>query len=422
MIRRRTLASLMAVGAVAVAAIVAGCADADHGGRGVVGDLKVGVLAPLTGRLSQSGRAGAAAADLAASRVNAAAEEAGILLSLSLVEEDTRSDPRAAQEAASTLIEGQGVSAIVGPWAGELAPTAEHVTVAAGVPMVSPSSTSPAVSGLDDDGLVFRTAPSDALQGQVLAQLVADALGEDASVVTAHRDDSYGAAVVEQFTRAFVAGGGTVVRNVPYDPAAARLGPAVREIVRGRPDGWLIIDVPDSWVRMGPALARTRRWDPARTFTGSGLRAADLPDRVGRRSTEGMRGSVPTTLGAPAASAFDALWRREVGEPRRAYDAQTFDAVVLIALAAVAAGSSDPAAIAASLQRVSGPPGRRYTFRRLADALQAAAGGEEIDYEGASGPIDLNSIGDTSSARYRTWSYRDGALVDGGPVIPFTAE
>ena len=81
--------------------------------------------------------------------------------------------------------------------------------------------------------------------------------------------------------------------------------------------------------------------------------------------------------------------------------------MILIALAAAAGGSSDPASIAENLQAVSGPPGDKYTFEQLQEAFAAAADGEDIDYEGASGPIDFDDAGDPSSASYGTWSYTE---------------
>jgi branched-chain amino acid transport system substrate-binding protein len=419
MIRRRTVASLLAVGALGIGGIAAGCGDDDSGG-GDVGELKVGVLVPLTGDLAPFGGPGAKAADLAAAQVNAAAGDSG--LDLTLVQEDTKTDAQASQEAATKLIESDGVTAIAGPWAtAELVPTAENVTIAAGVPIVSPSSTFPDVTALEDDGLVFRTPPSDAIQGRVLAEVVANALGADARVVTANRNDSYGTALVEQFTTAFEAGGGTVIKNVPYNPEATSLNSEAQQIASGNPDGWMIIDFPETWAKMGPALVRTGNWDPAKTFSGDGLRSSSLPDETGQQSTEGMRGTAPTSLDAPAGEAFDALWKAEVGDPRQTYDAQNFDAVILIALAALAGGSSDSASIAENLQAVSAG-GTKYTFENLSEAISAAAAGEDIDYEGASGPIDFDDAGDPSSANYGTWSYTGGKLVDTDEVIPVTSE
>ena len=137
------MASLLAVGALSVGAIAAGCGDDDSGG-GDVGELKVGVLVPLTGGLGPFGGPGAQAADLAATQVNAAAEPIG--LNLTLFQEDTKSDPQAAAEAATKLVESDGVTAIAGPWGtDEVTTVAENVTVPAGIPIVSPSATQPAM-------------------------------------------------------------------------------------------------------------------------------------------------------------------------------------------------------------------------------------------------------------------------------------
>jgi ABC-type branched-subunit amino acid transport system substrate-binding protein len=418
MIRRRTIASLLAVGALGIGGIAAGCGDDDSGGD--VGELKVGVLVPLTGALADFGGPGSEAANLAAAQVNAAAEAGDTGLQLTLVTEDTKTDPQAAQEAATKVIESDGVSAIAGPWGTpELIPTAENITIPAGIPLVTPSATGPDLTDLDDDGLVFRTPPSDAIQGQLIAQIMGEALGPEATVNTANRNDSYGTALVASFTDAWEANGGTVAKNVPYNPEAASLNSEAQQIASGNPDGWMIIDYTGTWAKMGPALVRTGNWDPAKTFTGDGLRSPDLPADAGVQSTEGMRGTVPTSLDAPAGAQFDALWKAEVKQPRQSYDAQNFDAVMILALAAAAAGSSDPAAIAENLQAVTGPPGDKYTFETLQEALDAAANGDDIDFEGASSPINLDDAGDPTSYNYGTWSYTDGKLVDSDTVIRY---
>lgn len=426
MIRRKTLASLLAVGALG-AGVLVGCgdddtsADAQGGGGGGLTELKIGVLVPLTGDLADFGGPGSKAADLARDQFNAAAKAGGSGASVTLVTEDTKTDPQAAQEAATKLIESDSVAALAGPWGSpEIIPTAENVSVDAGVPLVTPSGTGPQITTLDDDGLVFRTAPSDALQGGVLAQVVAKEFGQDAKVVTANRNDAYGTALVEEFTKAWEAAGGTVVRNVPYNPEAPSLNSEASQIVQGAPDAWVIIDYPDTWKKMGPALVRTGEWDPTRTFTADGLRSGDLPTSTGKESTEGMRGTFPTSEGAPAGEVFDALWKQEVGQPRQTYDAQNFDAVTLIALAAARAGSDDPREIADAMAEVSGPPGKKFTFEQLQQAITAAEAGEDIDYEGASGPIDLDDNGDPGSSNYGTWEYKGGKLVDGTDVIAVT--
>jgi len=416
------MVALFAIGAIAIAGVAAACGDdgGDGGdGGGAVGELNIGVLVPLTGDLSPFGGPGADAADLAAKQVNAAASEAGVDLNVVLSQEDTKTDPQGAQEAATKLIDSTNVSAIAGPWASsETIPTAENVSIPAGVPLVSPSGTSPEITGLEDNNTVFRTAPSDALQGQVIAQVMAGEFGADASVITANRNDAYGNALVDEFTKVWEAGGGSIAGNVPYNPEAQSLDSEAGQIA-GETDAWMIIDFPETWEKMGPALVRTGDWDPAKTFSADGLKVASLPDDVGEESTEGMRGTAPTSLEAPAGAAFDALWADEVGGDVGTFSWNNFDAVVVIALAAAAAGSSDPADIAANIASVSGAPGEKYTFENLADALTALQNGEDIDYEGASGPLDLDENGDPGSSNYGTWSFTGGELVDSDEVISF---
>jgi branched-chain amino acid transport system substrate-binding protein len=426
--KRRAIASLLAASALVVGGIAAGCGDDDEGGSatnggggGDVSELKLGVLVPLTGQLADYGGPGAQAAELAAAQLNTAGEAEGF--SVTLVTEDTKTDPQGAQEAATKVIESDGVSAIAGPWGTpELVPTVENITVDAGIPIVTPSATGEDITTLEDDGLVFRTPPSDATQGEVLAQVVVDALGEGKTLNTAHRNDAYGTGLVERFTQAYEAAGGTIGTNVAYDPNAPSLNSEAQQIASGNPDGWVIIDYIGTWPKLGPALVRTGSWDPSRTFTGDGLRSPELPADAGRETTEGIRGTVPTSQGFPAGEAFDALWKAEADGPRQTYDAQNFDAVILLALASLAAGSTDGIDIAEALPGVSGPPGAKYSFEQLGEAIAAAKAGEDIDYEGASGPIDLDENGDPSSANYATWSYTGGKLVDDTEnIIPFSA-
>jgi branched-chain amino acid transport system substrate-binding protein len=426
--KRRAIASLLAASALVVGGIAAGCGDDDdsgsgtNGGGGDVSELKIGVLVPLTGQLADFGGPGSTAANLAAEQINTAGADAGF--KVTLVTEDTKTDAQAAQEAATKVIESDGVAAIAGPWATpELIPTVENVTVDAGIPIVTPSATGPDITTLEDDGLVFRTPPSDAIQGQVLAQVVVDALGEGKTVNTASRNDAYGDALIQEFTSAYEGLGGKVGTNVSYNPDAASLNSEAQQIASGNPDGWVIIDYTGTWPKLGPALVRTGNWDPAKTFTGDGLRSSELPAAAGAATVNGMRGTVPTSLDAPAGAAFDALWKSDPANgARQTYDAQNFDAVILLALASLAAGSTDGADIAGALEGVSGPPGTKYTFEQLSEAITAAQNGEDIDYEGASGPIDLDAQGDPTSANYSTWSYTGGKLVDTEEVIPFSAE
>ncbi len=422
---------VMLAAAALAAGAVSGCggSGSDTGGTGDaggaggdVGQLKVGVLVPLTGDLAPFGGPNADAAKLAADTVNEAAKAAGVDLTLSLKNEDTKTDPQGATEAATKLIESDGVNVLAGPMASsETIAVAENVAVPAGVPVLSPSATSPDVTSIEDEGLLGRTAPSDALQGKVLADVLGESIGKDATVNTGGRNDAYGNALIAEFSKAWEAGGGKIGKNVAYNPKAQSLSSEAGQLAGGDPAAWVIIDFPEAWAKMGPALIRTGKWDAAKTWTADGLRSPDLPKSGPAKATEGMQGTVPTSLDAPAGKQFDDLWKEKVKTDRQTYDAQMFDAIVLYGLASVRAGSSDGKAVAAKLKEVSGAPGTKYTFEQLEDALKAVKAGEDIDYEGASGPIDLDDNGDPAAASYGTWKYEGGKLVDSDKVVPVTA-
>jgi hypothetical protein len=173
----------------------------------------------------------------------------------------------------------------------------------------------------------------------------------------------------------------------------------------------VIIDFPETYAKVGPALVRTGEWDPSRTWSVDGLASGSLPDDVGREPTEGMRGTVPgAPEGEEAGREFNRLYEAAPGPGRQAFDSHNFDQVILCYLSAVAAGSTDGREMAGQVRAVSGPPGTKYTFLELPEAIRALREGEDIDYEGVSGPIDMNEAGDTTAGVYDIWRFRDGKL------------
>ena len=379
-------------------------------------DLRVGIVTSFTGDLSAFGEPLDQAARIAADLINESLERVGLSdVSLTVAaSEDDQTQATAGVEAATKLVQSDRVSVIVGSLASAVTiPIAESVAIPNRVVMISPASTSPAITDLADDGFVWRTPPSDALQGQVLAEAMANEFGADATINTGTRNDAYGTALIGVFEEAWRENGGTIGRSVRWNPEAPTFDSEAQQLAGGSPDGWLIIDFPETWARVGPALVRAGGWDPFATFTADGLRSSTLPAEVGDQATEGMRGTAPTSEGAPAGEAFDRVFteRAPAGVERQTFDAQAFDAVIVSFLAALRAGSSDPEAIRDNLQAVTGPPGAKVTFEQLDDAIRMLTRGEEIDYEGASGPIDFDANGDPGAALYEIWRFQDGELV-----------
>lgn len=408
---------LLAVGVTAAVLGLAGCGDDDEGNGGAGGgggadgttsvELSMGALVPLTGDLSPFGPPGRKAAELAVEQIRQAAQEAGVDTQLTIDFADTETSPQAAVQAARQLIAG-GATCIAGPWASsETLAVAESVATRQRTPIVSPSSTDAAITDLDDGGFVYRTAPSDVLQARALADVVEEELGgTDAVVSLAARNDAYGQGFIERFQQEWEDRGGTTRGPVLYDPEQPSYNSEAAQIASGNPDAYVIIDFFETYAKVGAALVRTGSFDAGRLFTADGLASDELPGNVPRASLVGARGTRPGTPESGAVvERFGEIYTQAPGPGRQSFDAQNFDAAMLCYLAALAAGSSDGSDIAEAMQDVSGPPGDTYTFLELGDAIRALSNGDDIDFDGVTGPLDFDDNGDPSTATYEVYRY-----------------
>ncbi|MGB2850243.1 MAG: ABC transporter substrate-binding protein [Solirubrobacterales bacterium] len=399
---------------------VAACGDDDSsttgGGdtSGTLDGLTVGALIPQTGDLSIFAPAGEKAAKLAVEQANAALKSAGSSAEVTLTVGDTETKPQATVQAANKLA-SDGASCFAGAWASaDTIPAGQSVAAKQQIPLISPASTSPEITDLPDDGYVFRTAPSDALQGQVLADAVGETFGTDATISVAARNDAYGEGIATQFSEAYTANGGSVNGPVLYDPEASSYDSEAAEIVANKPDGYVIIDFEDPYGKVGAALVRTGEFDATKLYTADGLAFDKIPDTIPSDALDGANGTRPATPeGSDVASAFNTLYADSSLSPkeRNTFDAQNFDAVSLCVLAAVAAGSSDGADIQAQIQNVASAPGDKYDYTNMSDAITALQNGDDIDFDGVSGPLDLDDNGDPTVATYEVFNYDGGKLV-----------
>jgi branched-chain amino acid transport system substrate-binding protein len=408
--------ALVAAAVLAAAVGLAACGGGnDNGGGNAKFDLTIGDIVPLTGDLSDFGPPGEKAAKLAVQQIQQAIQQAGVDETVKLQNEDEQTDPEAAVSAARKLSDG-GAPCIAGAWASsDTIPVSRSVTTRDKIVQISPASTSAEITGLSDDGYLNRTSPPDSLQGPALADAMDKELGgaSGKTVNIGARNDAYGTGLSGFFQKAWEAKGGKVGQKVIYDPKQPSYNSEAQKIASGNPDAWVIVDFPETYQKVGPALVRTGKWDPKRTFITDGLASSDLPKNVGAAATEGMRGSAPGTPNSGAVPrAFDKAYRafgpKSVG--RQTFDSQNFDAVMLCYLAAVAAGKADGAAMKDELKDVSGPPGTKYTFEQLSQAVKDLKDGKDIDYDGPSGPIDLDDNGDPTAGVYDILQFKNGKL------------
>ena len=354
------------------------------------------------------------AVSLAASHLNMAGGVNGA--PVVVVGRNTGRDPGESVAVVQSLVDEYGVVGAVGPRSSVVSVAVVEAMQGPHRPLlISQSATSPALTSIEDDDFFFRTAVSDVAQGVVLARLARDEGYEHVAVM--HVDDPYGRGLADQFEETFTALGGLVARvshdggvRDTYAPELAMMAEAgaealipishdeatevyVREAVDGGYfDEFLMVDA-----NKGPELLEAIGW-------------------------EAMEGALGTSPGTPAERperrAFNEAYESFYGAEAQAaaFVAESYDAAVVIGLAAAKAGTTtDTAAIRDALRDVANPPGTAVGpgAEGVALALELIADGEDIDYQGASGDVDFDGNGDVAGY-IEIWQVSDGEIVSTG--------
>ncbi len=372
------------------------------------GALDVGTLLPLSGELAFLGPAAIAGVELAVADL---AEAGGVLgAPVGLRHGDSADGTPGTVEGEAARLLGAGVDVLIGPLASGAAASVLPQVVDADAVLVSPAATSGGLDALDGSGRLFRTGPTEALQGRALADLVrADG---HRSVAIAARDDDHGRTVADALVEQLQATGGTVASRVDHDPAAADLGPTVVQDLDRAADAIVLVGLAETAVVLDELIVTDQgpRERPVYGTDGNlGERLGDLVED--RTELACMRGLLPA---APPEPGFASRVRShdpalaEVDDAGLDLAAESYDAVVLAALAAEAAGSASGAGIAASMAAVSGGG---TACREPAACLDLIADGVDIAYIGQTGPITLDEAGNRSDGRLTVVAFdADGHL------------
>jgi ABC-type branched-subunit amino acid transport system substrate-binding protein len=366
------------------------------GGGGSSGDFtaKLGVLLPLTGDLASVGKPIRDAAILPKKVIEAG--DAPISIDQSV--EDTQTDPQAAVNTANSLV-NSGYPMVTGPASsGVNMQVTQEAFIPNNVVGCSPSSTSPNVTGLDDNDLVFRTAPSDALQGQVMAQVGADELGAQSTSVMFVNND-YGQALTDAFVNAF---GGDVGAEVAFRKEKGSYTSELSEAMNSSPDMLVVIGYPASGIQIFRDFYAEYGTDTDILVT-DGLQDGTLPDKVGN-DMENVYGTAPNPSG-PGNEAFTQQYQDEYDTAPGVFNAHAYDASAVLLLAAAAAGENDGGAIKEQLRNVANPGGTEVSPENLVEGITMAANGEEIQYVGASSSVDFDDKGDMKAVAYSYWKF-----------------
>ena len=363
--------------------------------------IKIGIILGFTGPIESLTPSMADGAELAMAEVT----ESGLLLGGSKVEsvrgDSTCVDAGAATAVAERQITGDGVKGIMGAdCSGVTGAILSNVAVANGTVMISPSATSPGLSTAEDNGLFFRTAPSDARQGVVMTEVLMDQGIK--SVAVTYTNNDYGKGLADAFQAAFEEAGGTVTINAAHEDGKADYSAEVGALASAGGDRLVVAGYVDQG---GSGIVRAALDSGAfDTFHfPDGMISAKLVENFGAE-IDGSSGQHPGT-DSPGVAKFQEM----VGE---AFDAtspftpESYDAAALIMLAMQAAESSDPAAYKDKVMDVANAPGEEIFPGELAKALQILADGGEIDYVGATA-VELIGPGE-SAGNYREVMYEGG--------------
>ena len=270
----------------------------------------------------------------------------------------------------------------------------------------SPANTSPDFTTYDDNGLYFRTAPSDLLQGKVLADQVAGQGNETVAVL--YRQESYGQGLADAFKENFEAAGGTVEPFTAYAVDTENFDAEVDAMVAAGTDAVVVIGFAESANILttmnergiGP-LSDTNVWGVDGNIGGIGAELADPGIISGMKGTEP---SVDLSSITDFTDRLDAAYEGGVGGVF-AYGAETYDAIVIVALAAITAGCDDPVEVAAQINGVTKDGVKCTDFAACADLL---GGNEDIDYDGQGGPYEFVDAGEPAAASFRIATYDGG--------------
>jgi len=402
--RSRTLKSV--IGGIAVvgvsALVLSGCAstpaEEETGPREDL-VLKIGTALPVTGSLAFLGPPEIAGVGLAAQQINEA--DLGITVEVTYGDSGDADNKAYATEIPRLLSEG--VSAVIGAASSGVSKLFIDDLVGAGVIQFSPANTSADFTTWDDKGLYWRTAPSDVLQGEVLGNLIAADGNETLGII--YLNDSYGTGLTEFTTAAFEAAGGEVVASESFNIGDASFDAQLSTITAAGPDAIAIIAF-DETKQIVPGLAG---FPTDKLYFVDGNLANYSAD-FAEGTLTGAKGTLPGLDTATLGSFTDDLQAYWTGQGEDelldfSYAAESYDAVILLALAALEANSVDGVDIAAKLQEVSGGTGDGTKATDFASAAQIILDGGTVDYDGNSGPISFDENGDPTEATVGIFQY-----------------
>jgi branched-chain amino acid transport system substrate-binding protein len=360
------------------------------------GTMTVGTVLPETGSLASLGPPQFAGAELAVQEIN---EAGGVLdTDVELLQGDSGDTTTDIANQTVDQHLANGADVIVGAASSAVSFTFIDKVTGAGVVMFSPANTSPDFTDYEDRDLYFRTAPSDVLQGRVMGELVID--DGHATVGIMALQDPYGEGLLNNVSETVTESGGEVTDEIIYDPQAQNFDAEVQQLVSSDPDAIVVIGFAESGRLFSTLIEQGIGPDSKALYCVDGnVDTAELAE-IGAE-IEGTRCTLP---GAPAEGDFRERLIEAAGGSLDSfsYGPETYDAIVTSALAAAIAESDVGGDMAAELPGVTREGTKCTSYE---ECLGLIEDGEDIDYDGASGPIELDDEGDPQVANFQIREY-----------------
>jgi branched-chain amino acid transport system substrate-binding protein len=375
--------------------------------------VKLGFLGGFTGPIESLAPGIFQGAKSAADHISASG---GLLggKALELVTGDsTCIDSTAAANAADRLINSENLPAIVGPMcSGATISAANNAAIPGGAVIISPSATSPAVSDVDDNDLLFRTVPSDSYQGESMAKLL---MAKDITTIAiTYLNNDYGKGFADALANSYTALGGNVAANEAHESGKADYRAEIGSLASSGAEHLAVLGYANG---AGQTIIRQslESGDFANFIGGDGMPEQSLIDAIGAEALEGM---IFTRSGSQEGQGKDnfAAISKEGGFDDSAYAPHAYDATFLLALAMEKKGNAEREGMSEALRAVASPPGMQVYPGEWDKALAALKQGEDINYEGAAGSQDFDENGDVAGVIVEV-TVQGGQLVEIGPIM-----
>jgi branched-chain amino acid transport system substrate-binding protein len=356
-------------------------------------EVKMGIILGFTGPIESLTPAMAASAELAFKE----ASDSGSLLggeTISVVRADSTCVDSAAATAAAEGVISQGVAAIMGAdCSGVTGAIASNVAVPNGVVMISPSATSPGLTALDDKGFFFRTAPSDARGGQILADITKDRKVK--SVAITYTNNDYGKGLADVYEAAVKAHGIKVTAVLAHEDGKADYSSEVATLAAAGGDAVAVIGYLDQG---GKGIIQGSLDSGAfdKFILSDGMIGDSLTDTFGKDLNKSF-GSMPGSMDKKTAGTFENVAKAAGIDSSGPYTGESYDAAALIVLAMQAGGSADRASIAKNIMDVANAPGTKIYPGEIKKGLDLLAQGKKVDYEGATG-VTFTNVGEAEGS------------------------